>query len=372
MPFPPYPPVPSPSTWSSGPVLTSSLRSNVTNGVLFLSQRPAFTGLCTGGPAIPSATNTTLALDTEVYDTWAGHDPLSANPDRYWCQAPGWYLCEGYMPWAYTTATQVNFQVSIGAVTAAGSAVYPGQDHPVDSQRNPGVFGADLIQLSRAGAIGGAAVDYVTLIAKQSSAGSVSVQSASPNQPRLTLRWVATGAATSLAIPANASWVTPPSIVTSTFLNTNIRDTIAFLANPPILRYTYTPGSATLGSQTFPAGSKIAMGTATVDNYTAWDGTNNQYVCPVAGVYYVYGQVGLAGSGSSGAYAAGISVNGGTTTWGQRVNANADTGHVVDVAICRRVRVTAGQTISLQGSQNTGGALALNGDTHLVICWESS
>jgi hypothetical protein len=68
---------------------------------------------------------------------------------------------------------------------------------------------------------------------------------------------MATGAASSLAVPANAAWPVPPTQITTTWLNANIRDTVNFLVNPPIFKITYTAGSATLASTGWPTGTTI-------------------------------------------------------------------------------------------------------------------
>lgn len=162
-----------------------------------------------------------------------------------------------------------------------------------------------------------------------------------------------------VAIPVSAAW-----------MNQQVRDVIRFLAYPPIARLTNDGGTQTVESQTFPAGTPVTMVTDTVDNFRGWNSGQN-YVFPVAGVYYVYGQVLLAATTASN-LSAGISVSGGTIDWGSSIRV-AGTSLPQCATVRREIRVTAGQYVTLYASQNSGGTLALTGSgsscSTLLIVW---
>lgn len=150
-----------------------------------------------------------------------------------------------------------------------------------------------------------------------------------------------------VAIPVSAAW-----------MNQQVRDVINFLAYPPVCRLTNDGTTQTIESQTFPAGTPVTFVTLTVDNFRGWNSGEN-YVFPFAGVYYVYGQV-LIGDADDTNLSAGISVSGGTVQWGASVR-SAGTSLPLCATVRREIRVTAGQYVTLYGSQNSGGTLALTG-----------
>ena len=369
MPIPPYPPVPNPGTYTNTPVLVSSLRDDVTNGVTFLANRPAFSAYCTGNPSISASKFTPVVLDTEFFDTWAGHAPLGTHPQNYYCQAAGWYLAEGFVPWNYTGSSLVAFAAAIGVATVSGTAISEGQAQVIATGVNPGMFAADLVQLTRTGVPDSSGSDYLQLMAFTDHS-SFTLQGTMPTLPTLSARWAGSGAASTLPVPGNGSFPVPPSFVDQAWLNTNIRDAVSFLSNPPMLRYAYVPGSQTIASGTWATATKISLNTASLDNYSAWSAGNNDWVAPVAGVHYVYGQVAYPSS-SGASYAAGVTVNG-TTTWGQSYINGATTSGTIICSMAEHFRFSAGDTVSLAGFQNAGSALSLRVQTRLCILWESS
>ena len=350
-------------------MLVSSLRDDVTNGVTFLANRPAFSGYCTGNPSISANSFTPVVIDTEYFDTWAGHAPLGTYPQNYYCQAAGWYLAEGFIPWNYTGSSQVAFAAAIGVSTVSGTAISEGQAQVIATGVNPGMFAADLVQLLRTGVPDSSGSDYLQLMAFTNHS-SFTLQGTTPTLPTLSARWVGSGAASTLSVPANGSFPVPPSYVDDTWLNTNIRDAIDFLSNPPMLRYAYVPGSQTIASLLWPAATKITLNTASLDNYSAWSPGSNDWVAPAAGVHYVYGQVACT-SAAGISYAAGITVNG-TTTWGQSYLNGLTTAGTIICAFAGHFRLSAGDTVALAGFQNAGSALSVRAQTRLLIFWESS
>jgi hypothetical protein len=202
--------------------------------------------------------------------------------------------------------------------------------------------------------------------------GTYSLTSGTGLYPRLAVRWVASAAGTTgLTVPANASWPVPPAYVTSAFLNTNIKQTIQFLTYPPVLRRYYAAGTATLASGTFPAGTVIALDTTTVDTYSGWSSSGNYFAAPVAGCYYLYGQVQLSALPGTGAASCGLSVNGGAVYWGKSARGGTNTSGMC-TAVVKRLRLNAGDEVSLMGQQSFGSALTIGSATRLIAVWETA
>lgn len=239
----------------------------------------------------------------------------------------------------------------------------------------------DLIQMSVTGPIGGSG-DTITPTSFQLSGGSLAYTSSPASLfPFMTARWVAALLAftATLPVPSNPSWPVPPSFITPAFLNTNIRDTILFLVNPPCCKAYYTAGSTTIPNQAFPAGTAVPLNTVAFDNYAAFTtGSGGGYTAPVAGVYFLYGQVNYApyGSGGAVAYSAGLSVNGGTIQWGDSVYRTTAEGNGGGAIVRKRLRLSAGDFVQLCAQQSTTGSLALNAtaanQTRFIALWESA
>lgn len=354
------------STYTNTPVKVSELRADQTNGVLFLSNRPQFTGQGTTGALIGAGTFTAIILD-DLNDSWQGHSPLGNNPANYYCQAAGWYVAEAFVPWSYTSATPQLFGAAIGVSQGGTFSVSLGQLHIGGSGQNPGMFAADLVQLSGTGPVGSANVDYVQALA-YTSGTTIALQSASPNIAQLAVRWVGNGTASSLSIPANGSFPVPPSFVDQVWLNTNISNAISYLADPPMLRVPFT-GTQNLTVGVFPTGSTINLSTPTLDNFSGWSG--NAWTVPRAGVHYVYGQVAMISSaGSPGTYGAGIAQNG-TVTWGQVIYGAAFSG-TVSVGICDQFRFAQGDQVALVGFNGSAAGHQIQSASRLVCVWQES
>lgn len=360
--------MPAPTTWVNDPVLVSELRADQSNGVSFLSNRPSFSAYCTGTPVIASGAFHSVVLDTEQSDPWQGHSPLGTSPQNYYCQAPGWYLAEGYVPFQYAGGGETAFGAGLGVNTSGGLATSQGQLHVTASGVNPGVFAADLVQLLRTGSPGSSGSDFVQLQAFTTGTG-LALDGSGTNFPRLSLRWAGTGAASSLGIPANASFPVPPSFVDEAWLNANVRDALLFLENPPMLRASHVPVAGDLPSGTWPSGSAVSTAVIALDNYSALAGP--AWTAPQAGVHYICAQVGAALTSGTASYAAGVKVNS-SVTWGQAVFSGTAGSDEVIASATGRFRLSAGDTVSLQGFQNSGGALTATANSRLVIAWESA
>lgn len=173
--------------------------------------------------------------------------------------------------------------------------------------------------------------------------------------------------------------------VSAAFLNQQVRDVCNFLAYPPILRAQST------ATQTIPSSSNLpltpaAAGTASmadlsasafgcVDNFAGF--SHSAYVIPVSGTYYVYGQVYLAGSSSVFQASAGVSVNGGTISWGTVLRSATSGAEPMCASYTETLRLTAGGTLSLWAYQSTSGSASMStvssgrAFSRLIAVWRS-
>jgi hypothetical protein len=362
----------------NGPILASSLRNDVTNAVLLLSQRPLFWGQNnTGASAGSGGSDFSLAMTAELVDTWNGHDDVTSSGGRssqYFCQLPGWYLCKIAVPWGYTGTTQYLFGAGFQWTTSGVlTSTVRGANQLCGSTHNPVPQAVDLIEQVNAAPPGGGG-DYIQFTSVQTSGSGINLTNTGTELPNATVRWVAaTTGTTGLPVPVNASWPVPTAYITPAFLNTNIRDTIRFLCYPPICKATSASGS--LPSQSFPSGTVVPLTTVVVDNYGGFTtGSGANYQAPVSGVYYVYGQFNLSASTGSTAYCAGLSVNGASAQWGDSVNKISDTtggGAMVG----KHLRLNSGDTVQFVACQGSGSSISYNGSginqCRMIVVWES-
>jgi hypothetical protein len=240
-----------------------------------------------------------------------------------------------------------------------------------------------------AGIAAGATILPVTTAQGMLAGGTLGLDAGSPVGEQVTITNVsgttisttptayphAAGAA--VAVPVSAAWA-----------NQEIRDRIRMLAYPPMARMPNTAlGSAqSVPSQAFPAGTAIewAQGSfhtgagAWLDNYGGWSSSNpTRYTFPVAGVWYLYGQVSLDGSSAAGAWslAAGFRYNGGSlgaTNWGDVIPA-VPLAASITATVRRQNRVSAGDYVEVMASQGSGISLPANfagaAQCRLVAIW---
>lgn len=366
----PQPTIPNPRTWAAGDfVLTPQLRASVSDAVALLSGRPWFAGQSANGATWASGSDGTLGLDTELDDPWNMHTIANA---KLWCQLPGWYLCRCTFPFNYLSTTAAVFAAGFqwqnngsGAGPIRGPLLWSG------SGFFPTPQAVDLIEQTVSGPANGSG-DWIEATGFQNTGSTISRSANATQLPTVSVRWVAATSGTApLPVPPLA---TVPSPITSAWLNANVRDTINFLIYPPIAKATYAPGSSTLASSTFPAGSVVPVNASTVDNYGGLTlGASAGYTAPVSGRYYCYGQFSLAALATSFSLGAGFSVNGGTTQWGDVVFKTSDT-FGSGAGVSKRLRLSAGDKVQLVASQNSGSTIAYNvggaSQSRLIVVWE--
>lgn len=371
-----------PRTWvDAGPgVLGDGLRApllttDASAGVLWHRQRPLFQGISVAAQSIPSATFTPITL-AEIIDNYTGHSDTT-NTGRYYAPATisnaaggDWYLCTGYIPWSTTDATtpyMAALRVN-GSTTVECGKVPSGTGHVVDT------MALDLLQLN--GNSGGNG-DYVELLGRQVSGSAVNTV-VSGKSPSLTVRWVAVDQAWSgaftPALPASPHVWTDADVWSGSATgsgrvpaNTEVRDLLRFLHNPPIARVTSQSGSQTIpsGAGTWTSVNWTTTG-KTVDNYGGWASANpSRYTCQRAGLYLVAGLVSVGEPGTNSGYRAvrllQTFAGGGSQAYAgwTCLPATAGTTGTAIYAV-GLLRMAVGDYVETQMSQTQGAALTIN------------
>lgn len=379
----PNPTVPVPYTWTTGtPILADVLRGQVSDTIALLSNLPMFNGIQTGNPQANIATNTNTAvqLNTEITDNYLGHlnNPAGTNP-YYFPQIPGWYLAQGVAPYTLSSggsriSTMITGIQNGGASTDYGGAVVLGA-----SANNPGAIACKLMKAQVIG------TDRINLSTWQATGSGQPLANTGNAWPSLTCRWVAALSGTAgLPVPVNAAWPVPPADITAAFMLTNVTQVVEFLTYPPICEYSgavavTVPSSATLPTTT---GTTLVLQNATVDNYSAYNTSTGVWTAPVAGSYFAYGAGLLNMNAGGAAVACGMTItssnyNGGVTftQWGGCGSATATA--TCGQAYRRRLRLHAGDTLSLAAAQNDTGSAGASNSTgtwtpRFITVWEGA
>ncbi len=384
--------IPNPGTYSiNQQVKAPLLRADVAGAVQLLANPPIFSAINAVTPtSVVPTTDVPVTLDNENTDPYNGHRVTGPNNAKYYGMLPGWYLCESTVPYNDTGGTgQCNAGIGFSGSGSAVTAYY-GQRMGISS--TGGQFSmpvcAKMIQMVNTGTLAGTANDYVVALARQSSGGTNSVLSNANKSAGLQLEWVSANTGTpGLIVPANDSWPAPPAIVTSAFVNKNIRDTIDFLAYPPLLEAYLSGAAAGIASQTsFPVvGQPIPLDATFADTWAAFSTGTGIWTCPRSGLYYVCGFAGLTGDSTSVSLAAGVTVtsplyNSGSpvTIWGGAQTATASAGNAAVVR--KRIRFLQGDTAQLAAFQRDSSSLpaAVNNTLlaqapcRLIVIWRAA
>jgi hypothetical protein len=369
--------LPAPRTWAPQDLITvPRMRADAVNAVALLTQRPYLVAQCTTGFTPPGGGGV-VPLDSELTDTWNGHledvSPAFAGlTASYWCQLPGWYLCDFRAPWTYASTTPNSFLAGWNGISN-GSSYGPNYGAVTVDGLGQGTTSrsVDLIPLHIAGPANGAG-DLIQPYASAGNSGTIPLNTSAQNLPTASIRWVCSLTGTEpLPVPPLTAVPTP---ITSAWLNANVRDTIRFLTYPPVMKAYFTPGSATLANSTLASPQVLTLNTTAVDNYGGLTlGASAKYTAPVAGRYLLAGQFNLGASSTTTWYACGLMVNGSTVYWGDIVRF-AGSPLAAGAGITRRLRLGAGDTVQLIGAQASGGGIAYNTTqaamTMMLACWE--
>lgn len=329
---------------------------------------------------------TALNIDTTVTDPWAGHLTTS-NVPTYFAMFPGYYLCEMQAPLQYTGGTgsvsvAIEGQEGTGPVTTYGGQCMP---NSATASRYPQPSVAKLLAFSVAGSYGAPANNYVQGALYQSSGSQQTALITATRYPQMQVQWVSALIGTAgLPVPDNDTWAAPPQVVSSTFVNKNVRDTIFFLSYVPICEAYYAAGTQTLASQSsLPGGgSAVSLDTAYIDTYSAFNTTTHTWTAPVPGTYLCYGQAPVTGGAGAVSVDCGLLVvsanyNGGTqiTVWGGAQTASTSSAQVNCANVRRLLRLNAGDTIRLAAFQNgaTTPTLPSSGiwQSRLITIWRT-
>ena len=345
-------------------------------------------GTATAIQYVPSGTvPTALNIDTTITDPWAGHLTTSNLP-QYFAIFPGYYLCEMQAPLNYTGGSG-NVAVAIQGQEGSGPlTTYSGQSMPASGTgcsryTQPSV--AKLLAFSVAGSYGAPANNYVQGALYQDSGTQQTCLITPTRYPTLQVQWVSDLTGTrGLPVPDNDTWAEPPAPVTSAFLNSNIRDTILFLAYPPIMEAYSAAGTQALASQSsLPSpGSAVSLDTAYIDTYGAFNTSTHTWTAPVPGTYLCYGQAPVTGGSGAVSVDCGLTVtsaeyNGGTTftVWGGAQVASTSSSEVNCANVRRLLRFNAGDTLQLAAYQNgaTTPLLQAGGtwQCRMIVIWRS-
>jgi len=96
-----------------------------------------------------------------------------------------------------------------------------------------------------------------------------------------------------LSLPSQRTWVVG-DVVTAAMMNSNVRDAVNFLLNPPIADV-YQSAAQTLATGT---ATDVTFDASNVDTYAGHSNSvnNSRYVAQVAGWYLVVAEVGFTGN----------------------------------------------------------------------------
>jgi hypothetical protein len=388
-----YPPGPSAwlagQTWplrSNGHVYAADLNQQLSQPVEFLSHKPVVQVQQQVTQNIASnstATSCAITHDTQIMDPW-GMRSVSTDTSQVTVSSytDGVWLVQGQVSFAASASSGVY---AYEADLYVDGALYSKGERwaALGSHVTPSV--ADLMVLP--------VESWVQLYGWQNSGASVLTFANGVSSSALTARWVAgsgvslpggqmaaasqtyqtaSGPQTVVPLPGtNGPLLTPPSPGTWTSLqeatsaqfNSDIRNSVLFLANVPVYRATQNT------SNSIAANTNVGMTNMgiSIDNWGAGSGT--VWTAPVAGVYLVGGQVAFA-TGSSAfngtaylnATLSGVSSSyPGVTAYGENIASMA----------LRTIRMSAGDTIQLGAISSAATTSQTGSNTRLFTVWLS-
>ena len=181
-----------------------------------------------------------------------------------------------------------------------------------------------------------------------------------------------------LPIPAQRTW-TVGETVTDVELNSQVRDAITFVLNPPVMIANHQGGNTLPSGRWTPLDILSGKLLDTYGGIAPYDATNNpnrsKYIAPVSGVYRIAGQVQIAPTNSSfvGPFRSmRIQVNGGFFC--AKLQVPALTGVSTDLNTSSDVYLNAGDfaEVAVYNGDNTGTGLVyddINGYGRVSMIW---
>jgi hypothetical protein len=283
------------ATWLGGPGQTVDER-----GV------PAANLRASTGQSIPNQVTTSVAFDTELFDTDGSHDN-AVNNTRYVAKTAGLYSVQGRVNWGTNYSGRRFMQIMKN-----GSSVIA----DVERMSNAGASGATVSQEITANVLL-AAGDYIELQVYQ-SIGSAYPLTQNDHTPGLDVALISSG-----------KTVTPFS---------RVRRQAAYSVPHSVM-------------------SAVPMDTIESDNDTMFSAVNGRLVCKTAGVYAISGGLLISGSSSGNWRMGALAVNG-------VIKAEQPIGNFIASGISRCslttiIELAVGDYVELFAYQDSGGPLAL-------------
>lgn len=374
-----YPP--GPVAWSAGQawplrstsrVYANDLNLQLSQPVAFLARKPMFQGAQTQATqSIPASSWTPIILDTETADPWFMHlDSGDFSQIQIPTDCDGIWLVQGSVPQSGIPTGNYIYGAGVmhnGSVYSTGE--YLGSTG--SSRYTPGM--ADLIAVS--------GNDYLQLAAYQNYGtgpatymftGNASGQLYDTAYPVFTARWVAANNSLpggvlngiTLGVPNPGTWTTLQEATSAQF-NSDIRNSVLFLANVPAARVAATGSPASIPSGT---SSQVTGLAETIDNWAAY--SSNTWTCPVSGLYLVGGVTAYNAQSSAFLNVAQIKADqSGTVTTYSGASSYA---YWSQATVLRVLRFTAGDTAQLWSLQISGSSLTPATNSRLFTLWLSS
>lgn len=173
--------VPTPASETAGNLITGALwNANVYNGLTYLLNPPIYYAVQNTSQNISNTTNTAITFDTEIYDTYAGHNN-STNNTRYTAQVAGYYLMSGCVAYAANANGVRLAKLRLNGTDIKGSAV---ELYASNSSNLTTVATCTIIQFMNVN-------DYVEVATWQNSGATIATSVGNSDQLcSMTVTWI--------------------------------------------------------------------------------------------------------------------------------------------------------------------------------------
>lgn len=171
-----------------------------------------------------------------------------------------------------------------------------------------------------------------------------------------------------LPVPNQQTW-SPSELVTAAMMNSNVRDAVNFLANPPL----FTGYQSVAQTLTNGATTAILLDSEVADTYNGHSTSTNtdRYVAQVAGYYLGYGATYFAANATG--QRIGLILKNGSAFGipvAMRTTVDAASAGATEVPASGVVYLNAGDYMQLGGIQTSGGNLNTNANgSYFYVFW---